>query len=138
MMNQLPVAERKSAESCFTLEVEELAPGTLLLRLGGRLDASAADSLEDALSQRLVESRLRRIVVDLSEVALLAPSALRLFLRLRRRCRVEARHLVLVGVSQPTVNRPLRLSGLLPLFDIRPTVEAALRGPVSSPVDYSS
>jgi len=62
-------------------------------------------------SQWLGPARMARALARADcEVSLLAPSALRLFLRLRRRCRVEARHLVLVGVSQPTVNHPLRLS----------------------------
>ena len=126
-MDRQSVAEREGVERPFDIEVQEPAQGTLLVRLAGSLGGAAVDSINDCLDRRLAESELRRLVVDLGEVVQLAPSALNLW------CTAPPlpgrnRHLVLVGVSQPAVNRALRMSGLLPLFDIRPTVEATLRG----------
>lgn len=130
------VAERQGVEQSFDV-VAEPACGTLLVRLDGAFGTAAAEALDDLVNDRLGDPELRRLVVDLSGVVQLAPPALNLLIRLRRRCRVENRHLVLVGVAQPAVGRALRLSGLLPLFEIRPTVEAALRGPAVRPVPAS-
>lgn len=79
------------------------------------------------LQQQLDGSTPGRLVLDLSGVLLLDTAALDLLLRLRRRCRLGAVHLLLVGTARPPVNRPLRTTGLLPLFDTRPTIEAATR-----------
>lgn len=133
-MDRQSVAEREGVEHSFGIEAQEPAQGTLLVRLGGSLGAAAVDSIDDCVDRRLIEPELRRLVVDLSRVVQLAPAALSLLVRLHRRCRVENRHLVLVGVSRPAVSRALRMSGLLPLFDIRPTVDAALRGPILLPL----
>jgi anti-anti-sigma factor len=106
--------------------VEEPAPRTLVVRVHGDLDDAGTAALDDVVDRRLDESAPYRLVLDLSRVTLLASAAQGLLLRLHRRCRVRNVHLVLVGTAQPAVNRPLRLSGLPPLFDIRPTVEAAI------------
>ena len=66
--------------------------------------------------------------LDLTGVTELGAAAQAALLRLHRRCRLADVHLVLVGISRPAVNQPLRLSGLLPIFDVRPTFPAALRG----------
>jgi anti-anti-sigma factor len=96
------------------------------VRVRGDLDDAGTAALDDVVDRRLDESAPYRLVLDLSRVTLLASAAQGLLLRLHRRCRVRNVHLVLVGTAQPAVDRPLRLSGLLPLFDIRPTVEAAI------------
>jgi anti-anti-sigma factor len=106
---------------------DQPAPQTLLVRIGGAFGDDMVAALANALDERLSASRSRRLVLDLSQVTSLAPAALNFLLRLRRRCRIEKLHLALVGVARPAVNKPLRMSGALPLFDIRPTVESATR-----------
>ena len=115
-------------ETLPTVEAEEPAPRTLLLRLRGDLDTAGAARLTAALDDELAHGGFSRILVDLSRVTLLATAALTVLQQLRRRCRTQQMHLVLVGAGHPAVHRPLRIAGLLPLFDIRPTLQAALHG----------
>jgi anti-anti-sigma factor len=110
------------------IEVEEPGPRTLLVKVRGELDERIATQLRAVLDEELTGARFSRVVLDLSRVTLLASPALDLLRRLRRRCRVDGRHLVLVGTGHPTVHRPLRITGLLPLFDTRPTLQSVLQG----------
>jgi anti-sigma B factor antagonist len=120
------------------VEIEEAGPRTLLVRVRGDLDDAATTRLRTELDQELAELPISLLVVDLGRVTLLGSAALALLLHLRRRCRVEGRHLVLVGTARPAVNRPLRISGLLPLFDTRLTVQAALHRPYAEPAGWTA
>jgi anti-anti-sigma factor len=115
------------------LEIEEAAPQTLLVRVRGDLDADATARMHAELAEELAGAAIVRVLVDLSRVTLLGPEALRLLRHLHRRCRAENAHLVLIGTARPEVNRPLRTSGLLPLLDTRPSVQAALCQPYATP-----
>ena len=117
-------------------EIEEATPRTLLVRLRGDVDATAIARLRADLDREFRETPFACLLVDLSRVTLLGSDALDLLLELRRRCRVENRHVVLVGTGCPAVHRPLLVSGLLPLFDTRLTLQAALHRPVVAPVRY--
>jgi anti-anti-sigma factor len=109
-----------------SIEIEDVAPRTLLVRVRGELDGEAAGPLRAELERELAETPVSLLMVDLSRVTLLGSVAMGLLLELHRRCRLEDRHLVLIGTGCPAVNRPLRISGLLPLFETRLTVQAAL------------
>jgi anti-anti-sigma factor len=115
------------------LEIEEAAPRTLLVRVRGDLDAGATARMRAELDEELTGAAIVRVLIDLSRVTLVGQEALRLLLHLHRRCRAENAHLVLIGTARPEVNRPLRTSGLLPLFDTRPSVQAALYQPYPAP-----
>jgi anti-anti-sigma factor len=118
-------------EPLACIEIEEAGPRTLLARVRGELDGEATAQLRAEIDRELAEMPTCLLLVDLGRVTLLGSAAMRLLLELRRRCRAENRHLVLVGTARPAVHRPLRSSGLLPLFDTRPTVQAALHRPYS-------
>jgi anti-anti-sigma factor len=115
------------------VEIEEAGPRTLLVRVRGDLDGEATARLRVAVDRELAELLVSVLLVDLSRVTLLGSAALRLLLELHRRCRVDDRHLVLIGTGCPAVHRSLRISGLLPLFETRITVQAALRRPCVGP-----
>ena len=114
------------------VEAEEPAPRTLLVRVRGTFDEAVGIELNAVLDEELDECGASRILLDLSRVTLLTPEALPVLRQLRQRCRVEKRHLVLVGAGHPPVHRPLRTSGELALFDIRANVQAALSGQAGS------
>jgi anti-anti-sigma factor len=116
-----------------TIEIEEAAPRTLLVRVRGDLDAEVTAQLRAELDREMAEMPVQILLVDLSRVTLFGSAGIGLLLELHRRCRVEDRHLVLVGTACPAVHRPLRISGLLPLFDTRLTVQAALHRPYAPP-----
>jgi anti-anti-sigma factor len=95
----------------------------------GDLDTEATVRLRAVLDRELAAMPVHVLLVDLGRVTLLGSAAMGLLLELHRRSRVENRHLVLVATGCPAVHRPLRISGLLPLFDTRPTVQSALHRP---------
>jgi anti-anti-sigma factor len=115
-------------EALPTVEAEEPAPRTLLLRVRGELDAVASGRLAAVFDEELADGGFSRILIDLSRVTLLATAALTVLQRLRWHCRKQQMHLVLVGTGRPAVHRPLRTTGVLPLFDTRATLQAALLG----------
>jgi anti-anti-sigma factor len=94
----------------------------------GELDEAASSELTRILDNRLGAPGVSRVLVDLIGVATLTSAGVCVLHRLHRDCRVRDLHLVLVGTANPAVHRLLYLSGLLPLVDARPTVQAALRG----------
>ena len=122
------MAPADDLETLPTVEAEEPAPRTLLLRIRGDLDAVAGDRLASTVDEELAGDGFSRIIVDLSRVNLLTTAGLTVLQQLRRRCRTQRMHLVLAGTGRPAVHRPLHHSGLLPLFDTRPTLQAALQG----------
>ena len=107
---------------------DEPAGWLLVVRLRGELDIATVPPLRTVLDRRLRLSRPCRLVLDLTKVTLLSSAALRLLVELHRSARIHDQHLILTGTANPVVHRPLRMSGLLALFDTRPTVEYALTG----------
>lgn len=124
----MPMISPDDAELLPTVEAEEPAPGTLLLRVRGAFDAATGIALNTVLDDELDGRAFSRVLLDLSRVTAMDSDALSVLHELRRRCRVEGVFLVLVGAGRPAVHRQLRMSGLLALFDTRPTVQAALHG----------
>ena len=110
------------------VEAEEPGPGTLLLRVRGAFDTVTGIALNTVLDEELDGRVFSRILLDLSRVTVLEQEALPVLHELRRRCRVAGVRLILIGAGRPVVHRQLRMSGLLALFDTRPTVQAALLG----------
>jgi anti-anti-sigma factor len=111
---------------------DEPAEWILVVRVLGELDVVTVPPLRAALHARLRGNRPCRLVLDLSGVTLLASAALTMLLELHHDARAGERHVVLAGTGHRAVHRPLRVTGLLTLFDTRPSVEHALRGSTAS------
>jgi anti-anti-sigma factor len=109
------------------VEIEEPVPRTLLLCVRGKLDEAVGLDLTRPLHTRSGTPEVTRVLVDLIAVTALTEAGVRALHLLYRDCRVKGLRLVLIGSANPAVHRVLYLSGLLPLVDVRPTVEAALR-----------
>jgi anti-anti-sigma factor len=109
------------------VEVEEPAPRTLLLRVRGTFDEAADLEMTRIVDDRLGAPGVSRVVIDLAGVTSLTSAGVSTLHRLHRACRVTGVHLVLVGTANPAAHRYLYLTGLLPLVDARPTVQAALQ-----------
>jgi len=105
----------------------------LVVRITGELDTVTVPQLRPVLNEHLGWSRPCRLVLDLTGVTLLTSAALTLLLELQHSTRHHDEHLILVGAGHRAVHRPLRLTGLLPLFDTRPTLDQALTGSGTSP-----
>lgn len=107
---------------------DEPAEWILVVRVVGELDAVTVPLLQIALDARRQRTRPCRLVIDLAGVTLLSSAALGLLQRLHHDTRDSDQHLVLTGTGHPAVHRPLRVTGLLALFDTRPTATQALTG----------
>jgi anti-anti-sigma factor len=111
------------------VEVDSPVPWVVVARVSGDMDESLAARLVSEVEAELARRRPCRLVLDLGGVTGLSQGALGGLRRLHRRCRTDDVRLVLVGAAHPAVHRPLRLSGLLTLFETLPTVEHALPHP---------
>lgn len=100
----------------------------LVARLVGELDLLSVPALEPVLDQQVARSHPCRLVLDLSRTRLLSACGVTFLVRQRQRSRAEHRHLVLVGASHRSVQRPLQITGELPLFDLTPSLGHALTG----------
>jgi anti-anti-sigma factor len=125
-MSEPEAVNRAGDRRPLTVEVCEPAPAVALVRACGELDADGAATLDDALDRCLAHPRPYRLLLDLSRIDQLCPEGLQLLLDLRRRCRAADTHLLLVGTGSGAAHRPLLTSGLLPLFETRPTPESAI------------
>lgn len=105
----------------------------LVVRIAGELDIATVPQLRTVLNEHLGWSRPCRLVLDLTGVTLLSSAALTLLLELHYCTRHHDEHLILVAAGHRAVHRPLRLTGLLALFDTRPTLDQALTGSGTSP-----
>lgn len=126
-MNE-PTGYRRLDPASPLAEVRFDAPADwiLVVRVRGELDIVSVPLLRTALHARL--TRPCRVVLDLAGVTLLTSAALTLLLELHHDTRESDRHLVLTGAGHRAVHRPLRMAGLLGLFDTRRGIEHALSG----------
>ena len=101
----------------------------LLIAVSGELDSAETPQVRTLLDQRLDLSRYRRVILDLTNLTLLSSEGVELLVYLHRRSRIGRFALILVGSSRPEVERPLQLTGWLPLFMTRPSLGHAYAGP---------
>ena len=104
------------AVALLTLIEDRPAPDVLVLHVSGELDLATAPRLQAA-----VAAATGHLVVDLTSVTFLGSHGLRVLLDCTERTTT-----VLVGVEHPAVARPLRLTGLDFVFQVHPSVSAAL------------
>ena len=107
---------------------DQPAEWILVVRVLGELDGVTVPPLRRALDAQRRRTRPCRLVLDLAGVSLLSSAALTLLLELHHDTRDKDQHLILAGTGHRAVHRPLRVTGLLALFDTCPAVENALRG----------
>ena len=90
-----------------------------VVRLGGDVDDVGAAAVHRAIGELLAGSPPARLELDLGGVTALPAAGLTMLLALHRDCRRTGTRLVLARAGHPAVHVPLRLSGLLPLFETR-------------------
>jgi anti-anti-sigma factor len=95
--------------------------GAVALRLAGEVDVAASG----AVRSRVDAAAGGPLVVDLSAVTFVDSSGLRELLRARMECERLGGRLVLAGVP-PVVERLFDLTGTAAMFEIAPTLDAAL------------
>jgi len=95
-----------------------------LVAVNGRVDASTAPQLQDAL-RSIFDERRFRVVLDLSEMSYMSSAGLKVLLAALKEAKRWNRGDLRLAALQPQVHDTLNLVGLLQLFKIYPnTVEA--------------
>jgi anti-anti-sigma factor len=123
------VTDGASGFSRPTTTMERPSTGVLVVHLHVDLDHLTCDLVQAQVEDELARTLTCRLILDLTDADLLAAAGIRMLLHLRRLCRHRDITLVLVGTGHHGVHVPLRCSGVLPLFDTRPSVDHALPAP---------
>jgi anti-sigma B factor antagonist len=98
----------------------------MLFALDGNLDIATSPSLRAALLERAEHDR-HEIIVDLSRLEFLDSTGLGALIGARKRAAEHGGSLRLVA-HEGQILRLLRITGLLDVFAVYPSVEAALAG----------
>ncbi|MEV6862677.1 STAS domain-containing protein [Streptosporangium subroseum] len=120
-----------AAEPRFPLTAATRA-GTLVMHAGGALDFEQAPRFQREVEAALATPRLSTLIIEVSQVSFWDSSGLSGLLVAFQQARTAGIHLILTGVDA-NLRRRLTITGLVHLFDIRPTLAHALRHPDSSP-----
>ncbi|MFJ8816977.1 STAS domain-containing protein [Amycolatopsis thermoflava] len=96
----------------------------LVVRVAGDVDLDSATHLEQALTES-AERLPPVLVVDLTGVAYFGSAGMRVLVGLQQRCGSATR--VRVVASDQRVLRPMEITGLTEVLDVRPTLADALR-----------
>jgi anti-sigma B factor antagonist len=102
------------------------AAGQVVLEVGGEVDMLTSPQLRSVvLEQFASDSGLELLVLALDDVTFLGTSGLAVLIEVR-----DASHAAGIGLrlacTARRVMRPLAIAGLVPLFDIYPSVDEAL------------
>jgi anti-sigma B factor antagonist len=111
------------------MQVEDAGAGVLKVSLVGRLDTPGVDRVETQLTAHLVP-RGARAIVDLSQVAFLSSSGIRMFITIARALGRKGGKLVLYG-AEPLVAQVLETTSLNDIVPVRAdatTAAAVARG----------
>ncbi|WP_079193926.1 STAS domain-containing protein [Streptomyces sp. CB02923] len=97
---------------------EHVVGATTVVELRGEVDILAVTALTARLDE-ITGARCPDLVLDVRDVTFIDCCGMSLLCRTRRRVEVKAGRLRLAGVAEsPSVLRLLRLTGLLPAFDL--------------------
>jgi anti-sigma B factor antagonist len=113
-----------STDEPVTVRLEEPLPGTALLRVAGEVDMLSSPTLRDNIAAALGEAR-QRLIIDLDGVEFLGTSGLAALVEGRTSAAERNTELWLV-CSRRQVLRPLRIAGLIDLFQVADTLPDAL------------
>ena len=109
------------------LAVREISADAAVVVLGGRVDAASVRVQRDQL-HALVDKGMHRLVIDLGAVTFLDSAGMAMLVSLLKRVRAASGDVRVVEPAEESVQNILRLTRLDLVFDLKPTVEAALQG----------
>ncbi|MFC5996401.1 anti-sigma factor antagonist [Pseudonocardia hispaniensis] len=124
-----PIRRASEVDGQITVAVTAPAPGTAVITVGGELDMLTSPQLRAVMLDQLGPGgALELIVLGLNDVTFLGTSGLAVLIEIREAAFEAGVGLRLVCTGH-RVLRPLSIAGLLPMFDIRGSVEEALEPP---------
>jgi anti-sigma B factor antagonist len=107
-----------------TIDVRSPHSGAALLVLGGEHDLYSADRLQQTFADLLLGNE--HLIVDLSTVEFIDSTIVGVLVQTKHRSEGLGRKFTVVLGTAPVVERILDVTGVLPLFNVVPTVEEAL------------
>lgn len=114
------------ADDQITLRRHRPAAGQVVIEVGGEVDMLTSPRLRDSILEQFGDpDDVRLVVVALDDVVFLGTSGLAVLIEMRDAALGSGVGLRLACTAR-RVLRPLAIAGLVPLFDIHPTVEEAL------------
>ena len=113
-------------EEVFEIAERDAGGKASVLAIKGEIDVSTAPELRDRLLT-VAQNGQRVVVVDLSEVTFLDSTALGVLVSGLKRLRADGGDLRLV-VTGRSVSKVLEITGLVEVFSIFETVDAAVAG----------
>jgi anti-anti-sigma factor len=99
---------------------------TLVIELGGELDARTVRAAQAEILRLVAAEGRCRVILDLGGLTLLDPAGVGLLGTVRRAARRSGFRLILTGADHRPVELPLRIAGMLPLFETRCSLASAL------------
>lgn len=105
---------------------------SVILVFEGELDVTSAAEAEEAVRRACADAP-DRMILDLTRLAFMDSTGVRVLVRARRRLAERGAAIVLAGLS-PSVSRIMHITGLNRAFVIHDTIEEALAA-VTEPAD---
>ncbi|HOJ49303.1 MAG TPA: STAS domain-containing protein [Spirochaetota bacterium] len=96
-----------------------------IVYLNGRLDINESAVLESSINA-LIESGEKKLIFDLKDLSYLSSSGLRVFISTFKKLKEKEGVMKIVGI-QPTVYKILKMVEFDNIFDIKDTVDEALK-----------
>jgi anti-sigma B factor antagonist len=120
-----PAAPRGDNDDQITISVQADGPRSLII-VGGEVDMLTSPQLRATVLDQLSETAgVQLVVLDLNAVTFLGTSGLAVLIEVREAAHMAGVELRLACTAR-RVLRPLTIAGLVSLFDIRDSQEAAL------------
>ena len=123
-----PPASRRSgdADDQITLSSHRPTPSQIVIEVGGEVDMLTSPQLRAAVLEQFGEGAgVELVVLALDGVTFLGTSGLAVLIEVREAAHAAGVELRLACTAR-RVLRPLTIAGLVPLFDIHPTLDEAL------------
>jgi anti-sigma B factor antagonist len=123
-----PPAVRRGgdADDQITLSFRRPAPSQIVIDVGGEVDMLTSPQLRAAVLEQFEPStEIELVVLGMDDVTFLGTSGLAVLIEVREAAHAAGVELRLACTAR-RVLRPLTIAGLIPLFDIHPTLDEAL------------
>lgn len=119
-----PRPERYDTSTVIDVNASTSADGVCVVHADGEIDMLTAPVLDSMISSQL-NSRPRRLVLDLQEVGFMSSAGIASLMSARSQALRAGVDLRIVCANEPVL-RPLTVTGLFGLFDVYPELGAAL------------
>ena len=114
------------ADDQITLTTRRPTPSQIVIEVGGEVDMLTSPQLRSVVLEQFEPSAgIELVVLGMDDVTFLGTSGLAVLIEVREAAHAAGVELRLACTAR-RVLRPLTIAGLIPLFDIHPTLDEAL------------